>query len=167
MLSQIGSALAYLHVNSVLHNDIKPSNILWAPERGALLIDFGLAATCTSPACNGGTPFYVPMEYLVRNERGPGSDVFGLAITLLYLLGEIPLPDATELPWIIAKVSEPSERERMVSWLQKVNRTAQTMAYFGIEGIVKEALMMDPRKRISAEQIVRRSDGLQEQWTGS
>jgi serine/threonine protein kinase len=136
VLCQIGSALAYLHANSILHNDIKSGNILWAPGRGALLIDFGLATTSTSPTCNGGTPFYVPIEYLIGNERGSGSDVFALAVTLLYL-GRIPLPNATEHSWIIAKVSELpkrkspgiidkvsdlSDREHMIRWLQKINR---------------------------------------------
>jgi serine/threonine protein kinase len=162
VLCQIGSALAYLHANSILHNDIKPGNILWAPGRGALLIDFGLATTFTSTACNGGTPFYVPMEYLIGNERGSGSDVFALAITLLYLLGRIPLPDATERPWIIAKISELSERERMMLWLRKINRITPSLGSSDIEGIVKEALTVDPRRRIPAEQIAHRADKLRE-----
>ncbi|KAI9146677.1 Serine/threonine-protein kinase-like protein [Paramyrothecium foliicola] len=160
VLCQIGSALAYLHANSILHNDVKPGNILWAPGRGAILIDFGLADTCTSAACNGGTPFYIPMEYLVSNERGTGSDVFALGVTLLYLLGKIPLPEVTERSWIIAETSEPSERERMISWLRKINQKSQTLADFGIERIVKEALTMDPKRRISAERIVWRSNEL-------
>ena len=159
---QIGSALAYLHANSILHNDIKPGNILWAPERGALLIDFGLATTSTSPACNGGTPFYVPMEYLIRNERGSGSDVFALAVTLLYLLGQIPLPDATERPWTIAKISELPERDHMILWLRRINRITLSLGSSDIEGIVKEALTVDSRRRISAEQIVHRADKLRE-----
>ncbi|KAI9155801.1 Serine/threonine-protein kinase-like protein [Paramyrothecium foliicola] len=177
VLCQIGSALAYLHANLILHNDIKPGNILWAPGRGALLIDFGLATTFTSPACNGGTPFYVPMEYLIGNERDSGSDVFALAVTLLYLLGRIPLPDATEHSWIIAKVSELpkrkrpgtidkvsdlSDREHMILWLQKINRITLSLGSSDIEGIVKEALTVDPRRRISAEQIVHRADKLRE-----
>jgi serine/threonine protein kinase len=162
VLCQMGSAVAYLHANSILHNDIKPSNILWEPGRGARLIDFGLATTCTSPACSGGTPFYVPMEYLLRSERGPSSDILALAITLLYLLRHIPLPEATERSWILAKLSERPEREQMNFWLQKIIQIYRTLPCLGIGGIVREALTMDPRKRISAEQIVHRSDKLRE-----
>jgi serine/threonine protein kinase len=102
------------------------------------------------------------MEYLIGNERGSGSDVFALAITLLYLLGRIPLPDATERPWIIAKVSESSEREQMIRWMRKIDRITLSLGSFEIERLVKEALTMDPRRRISAEQIVHRADKLRE-----
>ncbi len=38
------SALAFVYENGITHNDINPGNILFSPARGAVLIDFGLAA---------------------------------------------------------------------------------------------------------------------------
>jgi serine/threonine protein kinase len=113
----MGSAVAYLYASLILHNDIKPSNILWELGRGARLIDYGLVTMCTSPACSGGTTFYVSMEYLFRSERGPSSDNFALEITLLDLLGQIPLRQATERSWMIAKLSERPGREQTNLWL--------------------------------------------------
>lgn len=81
--------------------------------------------------------------------------MFAFGITLLFLLRKIPLPEVTRQPWIIAKLSEQSERERMI-------RISQGLPSYGIEGIVKEALAMDPSRRISPEQIIDRSERLRE-----
>lgn len=101
------------------------------------LINFRLIIISTSLVYNDNILFYVSIEYLIRNKRGSGSDMFMLAVILLYLLRRIPLPDATEHSGIIAKVSELpkrkrpgtidkvsdlSYREHMILWLQKINR---------------------------------------------
>eukprot|EP00826_Nyctotherus_ovalis_P060314 TRINITY_DN8447_c0_g1_i2.p1 TRINITY_DN8447_c0_g1~~TRINITY_DN8447_c0_g1_i2.p1 ORF type:complete len:230 (-),score=58.14 TRINITY_DN8447_c0_g1_i2:797-1486(-) len=43
---QIGSALNFLHKNSLLHRDIKPENILLTSDGEAKLCDFGCCAVC-------------------------------------------------------------------------------------------------------------------------
>ncbi|KAI5455923.1 kinase-like domain-containing protein [Mariannaea sp. PMI_226] len=95
ILIDVASALEYLNDKGIVHNDIKPSNILYKKEVGARLIDFGLASrTNDKTLCLGGTPWYVAPEYMQR-KRGPKSDMFGLGVTFLFLLRAIPLPDAT------------------------------------------------------------------------
>lgn len=39
IIRNITSALAYLEVQGIVHNDIKPANITYSPQRGAVLID--------------------------------------------------------------------------------------------------------------------------------
>lgn len=96
ILHDMASALDYLCSQRILHNDIKPSNILYERNRGPVLIDFGLASCQGDQLCNGGTPWYVPQEFIDDSQRGFDSDIFALGVTLLYLLGKIPLPDVTE-----------------------------------------------------------------------
>ncbi|KAL6879477.1 kinase-like domain-containing protein [Trichoderma longibrachiatum] len=64
VLCDISSALAYLFRRGIVHNDIKPPNITYSANRGAVLIDFGMAASITDSTPRGGTPHFVPPEYV-------------------------------------------------------------------------------------------------------
>lgn len=155
VLDDIASALEYLQKQQILHNDIKPGNIIYTGlDRGAVLIDFGLASTPTDPVCNGGTPWYVPQE-LLQNQRGFKSDVFALGVTLLYLLKKTPAPDLSEQGWAIANIlKDVSQLELMYKWLGKVERLANELQVTGIEAVTRAALERDPDGRISARQIM-------------
>ncbi|CAM1504418.1 Fc.00g020090.m01.CDS01 [Cosmosporella sp. VM-42] len=115
ILGDIASALNYIHCRKQVHNDIKPANILYSPERGAVLCDFGLSTLAANSPTSGGTPYYVPPEFIGRKLRGPASDVWALGITMLYVLRKIPFPDSRArrqhprpLYWQIAGVNNPS-----------------------------------------------------------
>lgn len=74
---KIISALKYLHENGLIHQDIKPKNIIVNPLKGDLsLIDFGLARPYNndSPldrtiAFTGGTSGYAPPEFAKDGKR--------------------------------------------------------------------------------------------------
>jgi len=72
-------ALEYLHDHQILHLDIHAGNLIVAenPERGAVLIDFGLRHAgwrCLSSALSRFAPSFPPE--LLRNDRpGPASDI--------------------------------------------------------------------------------------------
>lgn len=98
-ISQIGSALDYLHQQSILHRDVKPSNIMLRQNiNDAVLIDFGLAREFISGKImthtNGRSEGFAPIEqYQRRAKRGACTDVYALAATCYYLLtGVEPLP---------------------------------------------------------------------------
>ena len=66
-IDQIGQALEYVHLQGILHRDVKPSNILVRRGKSeAVLIDFGLARECTfgetNIITNDRTYGYAPIE---------------------------------------------------------------------------------------------------------
>lgn len=96
---QIGSALAYIHEQGILHRDVKPANIMRRIDSDeAVLIDFGLARDFiedkTQIHTNSRTEGFAPLEQYVRSaKRGAYTDVYALAATLYYVLTmQIPFP---------------------------------------------------------------------------
>ncbi|KAK4081685.1 uncharacterized protein Triagg1_2426 [Trichoderma aggressivum f. europaeum] len=91
-------AVNFIHRKGVIHNDIKPSNILYSEERGAVLIDFGCATTGSNDS--GGTRWYIPPEFGNDGTRGAPGDIFALGVVLLFLLRKIPLPELQSPPLV-------------------------------------------------------------------
>lgn len=159
ILSDLASALQFIHTAGLVHNDIKPANIIYHNTRGAILIDFGLGGPATETV-HGGTPWYLPPEYLTRLRRGPPSDVFALGVTLLWVLRKCELPEQLEL-WQIRDVhqgrSEAGARARhtMRSWLEKVEevRTTLSESQESIENVVRR--MLRKTNRDTAEDVLK------------
>ncbi|CVL08122.1 uncharacterized protein FMAN_14214 [Fusarium mangiferae] len=165
ILCDMASALQYLFGERIQHNDIKPGNILYGSERGAVLIDFGLGAVHGSQTCTGGTPWYVPREFYTQSERGPKSDVYALGVVMLYVLRKSPLPDVTETGWIISKVPEDSSQAAiMQSWLRKVEAIRDKLSGSETEKLVSGMLHPSQDERLSTKRLmevlpIRRLDG--------
>jgi tRNA A-37 threonylcarbamoyl transferase component Bud32 len=94
---QVISALCYMHAMSVVHQDVKPANILVdACSRVAKVCDFGLGllrevhAISHSYACGPeGTTHYMAPECLMQFRKGkPSSDMWSLGCTLFELFSE-------------------------------------------------------------------------------
>ncbi len=102
-LAEVADALAALHARSIVHRDVKPSNIMIA-ARGAVLIDLGIAheaasdLTLTNVAV--GTPSFMAPEQLA-GEVGPEVDVYalGLVIREAFGLPKLAPLGATVSPW--------------------------------------------------------------------
>ena len=82
-------ALAYAHRCGVIHQDVKPANLLVDGEGNLHLADFGIAALLQGAdyvASSGGTHRYMAPE--MQNGRGiasPASDQYALGVTLTEL----------------------------------------------------------------------------------
>jgi hypothetical protein len=82
-------ALAYAHRCGVIHQDVKPANLLVDGEGNLHLADFGIAALLQGAdyvASSGGTHRYMAPE--MQNGRGiasPASDQYALGVTLIEL----------------------------------------------------------------------------------
>ncbi|KAG8896286.1 hypothetical protein FRB99_008957, partial [Tulasnella sp. 403] len=95
-LHQTALALAYLHLSSVIHGDIKAGNILVSSDGHALLCDFGLsrsAMTNTDPFLKGmGSVRWQAPELMDENPKSFSSDVYAFGITIFereYTLFEV------------------------------------------------------------------------------
>lgn len=108
LLDQIAGALAIAHRNNIVHQDIKPANILLDDERNAYLTDFGLAKnletqldlSVTSDSNVHGSPAYIAPEQIKREEITIRTDIYSLGIVLYELVcGEHPFgtTDVVEL----------------------------------------------------------------------
>ena len=93
LLSQLLTALSYLHRHGVLHRDLKPSNVMVVPSAEGLsvkLLDFGLALTRTHAQTRkgevAGTLSYLAPEVLQGMPVSDASDVFGVGVMMYELL---------------------------------------------------------------------------------
>ena len=89
----LADGLHALHEAGVIHRDVKPGNVLLAPDGAWKLNDFGLARvedalSLTHSKDYAGTPFYMSPEQVERGGTAADarSDVFSLGITLYELL---------------------------------------------------------------------------------
>jgi len=80
-------ALAALHRESIVHGDIKPSNVMLKRTGNAKIIDIGSAfETEKPPPIRTCTPFYAAPEVLDIGDMTPRSDLASLGYVLVELL---------------------------------------------------------------------------------
>ncbi|GAB3977825.1 hypothetical protein GCM10029978_068760 [Actinoallomurus acanthiterrae] len=88
LMAALGEALADVHARGVQHRDLKPHNVILAPD-GPRLIDFGIArgddqTAITHTGAAAGTPGYLAPEVIQWQRMSPAADVFALAGTIAY-----------------------------------------------------------------------------------
>ncbi len=94
IVDDLGGALACLHRAGFVHGDVKPGNVVVAPDGRATLIDFGAArriGDSAGPASAGEnladvTPAYAAPGLLAGEGPDPRDDVYSLALVALAAL---------------------------------------------------------------------------------
>ena len=91
--SQVLSALAAAHDAGIVHCDVKPGNILLAPDGDAKLADFGIAKrfndieeSVTHTRTTIGTPGYLTPEQATGSALSPATDVYAVGTVLFEML---------------------------------------------------------------------------------
>jgi hypothetical protein len=95
-MAQLCRALAFLHQEGKLHCDIKPSNVLVAPNGQLKVVDFGLATDVFAALMDDtlrirGTPAYISPEHAAGERPTEASDWYAVG-TMLFeaLTGQLP-----------------------------------------------------------------------------
>lgn len=90
VLGRLLRALRFVHHRGIVHNDVKPSNIIVEPDRqGAVLVDFGVGSFQPGRASRapGATLAFAAPEVLAGLPPLPESDLYSLGLTMLHALG--------------------------------------------------------------------------------
>ncbi len=110
----IGAALDAMHTAGIIHRDIKPDNILIAPDGAVKVTDFGIARVSDVQLTRDGqflgTPAYASPEAITRGVYTARGDQFSLAAVLYEALCAIrPFPgdDAVAVSYAVANDTPP------------------------------------------------------------
>ena len=142
IIEQVAMALDSAHQASLIHRDVKPSNILLTENEFTYLIDFGLARTAgesgmTTAGSTLGTLAYMAPERFNAGTSDPRSDVYALACVLFECLtGSRPYP-ADSLEQQIAG--------HMVAAPPRPSATDATLAAF--DDVIAKGMAKKPAQR--------------------
>ncbi|BFZ64895.1 Serine/threonine-protein kinase [Saitoella coloradoensis] len=142
---QIGSALDYLHKNSIVHRDLKIENILISKNGNIKLIDFGLS-NLYSPKSHlstfcGSLYFAAPELLNAKAYTGPEVDVWSFGIVMYVLVcGKVPFDDQS-MPALHAKI-----KRGIVDYPNYLSPECKHL--------LSRMLVVDPLKRAPLSEIV-------------
>lgn len=136
------SGLEYLHscTPQIIHQDIKPANILIDDNKNYCISDFGICVkfgikddSYYDNLTSGTSQYMAPERFSDSYAPSPSSDIWSLGITICELiLGEYPRIDSASYIQQLKKKKVPSD----------------------VLGLIKRCLSRDPARRPSAYEIV-------------
>lgn len=112
LVIDVCAGVQHAHAASVVHADIKPSNIVVDGDGVVKLLDFGIAQVLTAQPTDGAsdvgayplTPPYASPSRLAGERPTPSDDVFALGVMLCELLTGAPRDANARLPLSLASV---------------------------------------------------------------
>ncbi|GAB4362547.1 MAG: bifunctional protein-serine/threonine kinase/phosphatase [Gammaproteobacteria bacterium] len=149
IVEQIASGLRAMHRQEILHQDLRPANIMIDTHGRVCIIDFGAVAIAgvseletRPPAPILGTAPYTAPEYFLGLSGSPRSDLFSLGvITYQMLCGKLPYGTA------VAKTKTRRALYRLK--YQPLSRQGVRFPDW-IDGALRKAVQPDPEKRHEA-----------------
>ena len=159
---QLAGAIAALHANGIVHRDIKPSNVIVTPGGRVVLLDFGLVAETDPSGIHQslhqqvmGTAAYMSPEQAACEQISLASDCYSLGVMLYQSLTH-RLPFSGKILDILVDKQNldpvpPHEIQPSIS--QEWN------------DLCLASLCRDPLSRLSADDILQRLGGAEQQST--
>ncbi|MFI6577977.1 serine/threonine-protein kinase [Nocardiopsis sp. NPDC050513] len=149
----VAEALHAVHAAGVVHRDLKPGNVILAPD-GPRVLDFGIARAADGTAITRtgalmGTPGWIAPELLRNRAPGPAADMFAWGGLVAYAAtGRPPFGTGGADTVVHRTLSEPPDLSGLPDWARPV---------------VSAALDKDPARRPTAAQALREVGG---RWLG-
>jgi len=108
--SVICEALQHMHGCGIIHNDLKPANVMICSDQTLRVMDFGLAAYASARrglfgalAPIFGTPQYMAPEQVKNKHTDARTDIYTLGVMLFEMLtGKLPFP--SDDPWVSVRL---------------------------------------------------------------
>lgn len=155
IVKDIASALDYAHQQGFIHRDIKPDNILFRADGGAVLCDFGIAKSIktdlnmTSIGSVLGTPHYMSPEQAQGKTINQCADLYSLGIVFYEMLTGQP-PFTNEDPVAVAVKHLTAPIPKLPS------------EYRALQAVINTLLAKNPADRYqSGQQLMEALDNLQ------
>ncbi len=149
--AHVASGLAAAHQQGILHRDVKPANLLLAPQDRVKIGDFGIARFTDMAACGltrtgqvVGTSLYLAPERVQAGPAVPASDVYALGCVLYELLiGRPPLSADTPLATLHQHLTTMPDAPRLIR--PEIDES--------LDSLIMAMLAKDPTLRPTAEQV--------------
>lgn len=151
--AQIASALEVAHEHGLVHRDVKPHNVLIAPNGRAKVADFGIAhdaglTELTRTNIVPGTAHYLSPEQAQRAVLDGRSDIYSLGVVLYEMLtGHVPFEGRSLVDVALQHVHDKPVPPRKVR--PELSRAT--------EAVVLKALEKDPKKRFQTAEAMRQA----------
>jgi serine/threonine protein kinase len=140
---QVARALASAHAQGIVHNDVKPANLLLTVNGQVIVTDFGVGLPLEEDLVGGeqhatGTLRYMAPERLLGGGGGAPSDIYALGVTLYELVTQTPAFDARDRGPLVERILQgrPPRPRQLVPALPRA-----------LETIILNAMAADPAER--------------------
>ncbi|XP_044259072.1 serine/threonine-protein kinase Nek8 [Tribolium madens] len=144
IVSQISAAISYMHMNKILHRDLKSANIFLNMNGNVKVGDFGISKmlnTRSQAQTVVGTPYYLSPEMCEGSDYNEKSDIWAIGC-ILYELACLRKPfEAMTLPVLVQKITACEYSEILEIYSDELSQ------------LVHSILQKDPSARPSAKYI--------------
>lgn len=150
--SQLAEGLAAAHRRGIVHRDVKPANVMLAPDGQAKIVDFGVAkltggTRLTKTGSTLGTFAYMAPEQALGEDVDARADVFSLGTVMYQMLAGHPpfggVHDAAVLNAVLHDEPEAVDR-------------ARDDVPEGLARTVADCLRKEPADRPTADEVLSR-----------